>query len=90
MGQVAACGVKEEDESIPLPLLVPGSLCDFIWTQSRRISRVTTTKLQAPEPGAAFRGCSAGRVMANTHQQMPWHFQVQPPFWEQPKFTVLA
>lgn len=90
MGQDTACGVMEEDESISLPLLALGSLCDFIWTQSRQISRVTTAKLQAPEPGAAFRGCSAGRVMANAHQQMSWHFQAQPPFWEQPTFTVLA
>lgn len=47
LGQDAACGVMEEDESISLPLLALGSLCDFIWTQSRQISRVTTAKLQS-------------------------------------------
>lgn len=91
MGQVAACGVVEAESVNLFPFLSWPWSCHVILCENRAdISRVTTAKLQTPEAAAAFRGCSAGRVMANTHQQMPWHFQVQPPFWEQLRFTVLA
>lgn len=45
-----------------------------------RADRFPESQNCRPQSQMLLWGCSAGRVMANTHQQIPWHFQVQPPF----------